>query len=692
MPTSTVTAKVDEKDYSHYMLSFQASDDENGSGLKRIFLYHANNMGLYEEYAVCPVDSVIDFYVEQGKQYDFFSIAEDRVGNKEPLKEKPDLSLNFNLPPTDLFLSNETFQDDIELDGFIGELSSEDTDEDTQFTYALAEGEGAIHNDMFAVIGNRLQVNDCFKCANDTVYNIRLSTTDDGGLSFSKPFTLKMLRVLEQPKPDTLSVQICEGDRFMFHGEEYDKTGTYYYRVGNEFMCDSIYILDLVVNPIPEAPTVTISGKATLTSSAERGNQWYKNGEPIDEASEQVFTATETGTYYVTASNGTCESDPSAEYFVNLDDVSQINITLSKGWSWISSNLSESSLKIPNKFFASVMDNLDIVRSQNGESMNVGGSLNGEITTIEPATYKVSMKSMDNLVLKGAIAQPEDVQLTLNTGWTWIPYLPVVELSVEQALSQYTPQENDIIKSHTQFATFANGKWNGTLTEMKPNVGYMYYTSRPSTMSYSPSRVKMIVNEPMYVSESSQPWNYDETQFANNTTMIAELYNGYAKVIDGTFALGAFCGNDCRGIGEYVDGKLFLTILGNQDDAIKFKAIENATGKEYEIKQILSFDEHPIGTIGNPYKLELGESSGIDNVYAYDLNIYPNPVRNIMFIEGDITDVIGVKVISVSGVTLISAEEFEHGVNVISIPDGVYVAAILTSHGVCYRKFIKKGY
>ena len=692
MPTSKINAKVDEKDYSHYMLSFTANDDENGSGLKRIFLYHANKMGLYEEYAVCSVDSVIDFYIEKGKQYDFFSIAEDRVGNKEPLKEKPDLTLNFNLPPTDLLLSNETFQDDVELDGFIGELSSVDDEDETEFTYALAEGEGAIHNDMFAVVGNRLQANDCFKCANDTVYKIRLSTTDVGGLSFSKPFSLKMLRVLEQPKPDTLQIQICEGDRFMFHGEEYDKTGTYYYRVSNEFMCDSIYMLDLVVNPIPEAPTVTVSGKATLTSSAERGNQWYKDGWPIDDATEQVFTATETGLYYVTASNGKCESEPSDEYFINLDEVSEINIPLARGWTWFSSNIAEPSLKNPDKFFESVMDNIRTVRSANGELTNSNNHLSGDFSSIEPATYKAMMNSLGNITLKGALAQPEDVEFSLSTGWNWIPYIPVIDMGVDLALADYTPQENDVIKSHTQFATYVNGKWTGTLKEMHPNEGYMYYTSRPSNLRYSESRVRKMSNEPMFLSESGAPWHCDETQFADNATMIAELYDMDTPAMEGAFSVGAFCGKECRGVGEYVDGKVFMTIHGNHGDNINFVAIENATGQEHEVKENLTFDEHPVGTVASPFKLTIDVNSGIDNIYANVLNIYPNPVRDWMFIDGDLSDIKSVKVIAVSGVTLISTDSFMHGVNVSSIPDGVYVAAILTNHGVVYRKFMKKGY
>lgn len=63
-----------------------------------------------------------------------------------------------------------------------------------------------------------------------------------------------------------------------------------------------------------------------------------------------------------------------------------------------------------------------------------------------------------------------------------------------------------------------------------------------------------------------------------------------------------------------------------------------------------------------------------------------------MFIEGNVTDVTGVKVISTNGVTLISVKDYEHGIDVTSIHDGVYIAAILTTNGVVYRKFVKKGY
>lgn len=691
-PTSKVSSSPIENDYTKYRLSFAGEDDKNGCGIKQYHLFVADNMGTYQETAICLPDSVIDFNVEPGRQYKLFSIAEDRVGNLEDLKSVPDLVLNFNEPPTDLILSNSVFQDDIQLDGFIGELSTKDSDDESEFTYALAEGEGAIHNEMFSVVGNRLQANGCFKCANDTVYNIRLSTTDAGGLTFAKPFTLHLLRVLEEPEPVVIDAEICEGDIYTFHGEEYDKSGTFTHREPNEFMCDSIYTINLVVKPIPDAPTISVSGKSTLTSSAERGNQWYKDGWPIDDATEQVYVATETGLYSVTASNGTCESGQSEEVFVNLAPINEISIPLSKGWNWISSNSDDAEANNPNRFFESVMNGIQTVRSATGELIATDGALSGDIASIVPATYKVRMSTNSQLSLNATLCDPETFKYSLTTGWNWIPYIPSVELGIESAFENFTPQDGDMLKSKTAFSMFNDGQWIGTLKLMQPNNGYMYYTSHPSVLHYSPSRVQVMKNDVVAYSNNSS-WNADESAYPDNMTIIAKLYDGETPTFDAAYTVAAFCGNECRGVSEYVGDKIFITVHGNPGDRISFEAEENATGKEYEVRESLTFDESPKGSIKEPYKLTLGETVGIDEVLAgYDFNIYPNPVRDVMFIEGDFSDVKSLKIISSSGVTLISTDSFEHGVNVTSLVDGVYIAAIVTNHGVVYKKFLKKGY
>ena len=322
--------------------------------------------------------------------------------------------------------------------------------------------------------------------------------------------------------------------------------------------------------------------------------------------------------------------------------------------------------------------------------------MSGTLTSIEPATYKVKMSTSGQIKLSANQIEPDSYPINLNTGWNWIPYIPSVDLGIDVAFSNFAPHENDVIKSHTQFATFANGKWNGTLQELHPHEGYLYHTSQPATMTYSSSRGIMVNSIEPYA-ENKADWYVDESAYPDNMTIVAELYSkDDVKQMDGIYAVGAFCDDECRGIGLYENGLLYIVIHGNSNNSIKFKAIENATGKDSQIKESLTFTDAPIGNVGSPYRLtldKLNNISGINDVYTdYDLNIYPNPVRDRMFIEGNITDVTGVKVISPNGVTLISVKDYEQGVDVTSINDGVYIAAILTTNGVVYRKFVKKGY
>ncbi len=53
----------------------------------------------------------------------------------------------------------------------------------------------------------------------------------------------------------------------------------------------------------PEKPSIAVIGNQ-LISSAETGNQWYLNGDPIHEATKQTYTMEEGGNYFVEVSNG----------------------------------------------------------------------------------------------------------------------------------------------------------------------------------------------------------------------------------------------------------------------------------------------------------------------------------------------------------------------------------------------------
>ncbi len=696
MPTSKVIATQDTINELLYHLSFEAADDKNGSGLNKVYLYLANNMGVYEEYAMCKQDSIIDFLIEKGRQYKLYALAEDNVGNKEPLKENPDVVLNFNAAPTDIALSDSIFQDDLEIGGFIGELSSVDTEYDVNFTYALAEGDGAIHNDLFQIVGTQLQTKSIFKCAEDSVYNVRLATTDEGGLTFSKAFTLHLAKVLEKPQPDTLTVDICEGDSYNFHGTELDESGTYYFSKSNDYMCDSVFVLHLHKKPIPQIPMVTVENGRTLVSSIAQGNQWYKDGERIEGATANAYTPTETGIYHVLQTNGTCESQPSDKFYANLDNNVSFTLPLSQGWTWISSNLFAPEKRDPQQWLAPIIR--DVERFVGTDSELVADQANGLIGTlkeIEPTeAYKIQVKQDTQLDMSGLVYLPDDVTKTLHEGWNWLGYIPTVNMAIADALAHLTPQENDIIKGLSDFAVYTNGKWIGTLTTLKQGEGYMYHSTSNTSFQYPYSRITKVVDESsvqIALSPAVAPtWEANVHKYPSNMTLIGEAIANDVIAPAGAYTIAAFCGEECRGVGEYVNDRLFLTIHGQPDDAnITFKAIENATGQECSVAEFLTFGEDGVGTYAAPFKLHIGTST--TNISAAgQYNIYPNPVRNVLYINGSIDNIQSVKVIAVSGAVMNVKEQYDtKGLDVSHLSDGNYILSIVTDTGIVYKHFVK---
>lgn len=698
MPTSKVKGRADSKNDTLYHITMQASDDEGGSGLKNVHLYLANNFGIYEEYAVCPVDTVIDFEAEKGKQYKFFSLAEDNVGNMEPLKEEADFIININAAPTDIALSDTIFQDDILPEGFIGELSSVDIEEGGKFTYELAEGDGAIHNDLFLVKGTQLLAKNYFKCAEDTIFHVRLQTTDEGGLSFAKSFNLTLKNVLEKPKPDTLAVSICEGDIYEFHGYVYDKSGTYYYRVDNEFMCDSVYVLQLTVLPRLEAPIVTVEGDYTLVSSAAKGNQWFTiDGYRVEGATDQKFTPTEEGIYYVCAFNGSCFSEPSNAYQVKLSTDINLALDLKKGWNWVSSNLSEESWRQPQTFLNPIIDEVERFLSQTNELYNDPSlGIVGNITAIEATEgYKILVNNSISNIWSGHAFKPSEKPITLKKGWNWIGYVPVSENSLESALSSYIPSEKDVIKNLTDFATYEGGKWVGTLTAMKPGEGYLYYSGKEANLTYPSSNVFSVSEYSAMAkaaSVSPAPWIVESNNYPDNMNVIANVYTSESIAPEGLYTIGAFVGDACVGMGKYIDGKLFMTANGNTENTqtITFKAYDNSTGLTHDVIETIPFSNTLVGSIAVPQKLTVSDQTGIKQISVSDYNIYPKPLHDRMYINGSVENIKSITMITMGGVRVIQTDGYNvNGINVSYLTPGTYVVVLSTTTGTYVDKVIK---
>jgi hypothetical protein len=104
-----------------------------------------------------------------------------------------------NLAPTDIALSSASIAENLPSGTTIGTLTTTDPNSGDSFTYSLASGLGSSDNDAFSVSGGTLLSAASFDYETKSSYSIRLRSTDSGGLSVEKPFTITVTNVNEAP-------------------------------------------------------------------------------------------------------------------------------------------------------------------------------------------------------------------------------------------------------------------------------------------------------------------------------------------------------------------------------------------------------------------------------------------------------------------------------------------------------------
>ncbi|MBC6456281.1 MAG: hypothetical protein GDA43_26560, partial [Hormoscilla sp. SP5CHS1] len=105
-----------------------------------------------------------------------------------------------NAAPTGLSLSSSNLSENVTANTAVGTFTTTDPDTgDTSFTYRLAAGTGDTDNAAFTIAGDALQINSSPDYETKSRYDIRVSTTDTWGNSYSESFTITVTNVNEAP-------------------------------------------------------------------------------------------------------------------------------------------------------------------------------------------------------------------------------------------------------------------------------------------------------------------------------------------------------------------------------------------------------------------------------------------------------------------------------------------------------------
>ena len=113
-----------------------------------------------------------------------------------------------NLPPSDINLTNNTITENLPVDTLIGNLSTNDPDNNDSFSYNLVNPGGSClgtDNDSFTITGDSLNANTIFDYESKSTFTICIQSMDHAGLTTKKQFTINIIDANDPPTDIQLS-------------------------------------------------------------------------------------------------------------------------------------------------------------------------------------------------------------------------------------------------------------------------------------------------------------------------------------------------------------------------------------------------------------------------------------------------------------------------------------------------------
>lgn len=361
------------------------------------------------------------------------------------------------------------------------------------------------------------------------------------------------------------------------------------------------------------------------------------------------------------------------------------------GWKWTSFYAGGVSWNSPEYALGNVVEE---IRSEDALLYNDPEyGYFGEINRLESGTcYKIKVKEEEPGLLDLRIMYTgayEDMQThrQIVPMWNWLgnPYQYDHDInsvfSTEDAYANKFNVGDRIVSKDNGFAEYNGEKWTGTLTTLHAGLGYMYFNAGSENVDMEYQRESLmpqgtpVMNAPQH---KQSVWTYNSAPFADNMTIVADLGNDYSAE---RFTVGAFVGDECRGEGEMIDGKCFITVHADKGETISFKLHDAVSGEMRTINEQMPFAKMA-GSLRAPQRLTVGGI--VTGITAADI-----ASSGIAVVDGQITvqgmDVADVIVCNASGAVVSTGET-----TVTGLPSGVYVVKVKTKDGKTVTKKLVK--
>jgi hypothetical protein len=340
-------------------------------------------------------------------------------------------------------------------------------------------------------------------------------------------------------------------------------------------------------------------------------------------------------------------ADPNnPELFAGLDIPA--TYSFNTGWQWRSNPYGDMTADANTFFNQTFLNSFSEARSQTNLLINDpswGLFCNSASFDVHQGDcYKILMSAPASTTLVSGTFPDDNPAIALHggyggNGWTWVgsPYFynRLLTNAVNMNSSNIRTGTR-IVSKNSGFAEWNGSAWTGTLTVLEKNQGYLVYSP-----SYSTENKTLSLNPESDMTQGDETpagargfnmsvWNYDDSRFANNMSMVAELKNADNLRY---YSIGAFVGDECRGKGELIDGKLFITVHANNGEQVTFRLYNELTDEYLDVKETVKFQQM-LGTISNPFALNVDQDitgisqttiDGKPSEESYDLMGRKNP-------------------------------------------------------------------
>lgn len=340
---------------------------------------------------------------------------------------------------------------------------------------------------------------------------------------------------------------------------------------------------------------------------------WFLGAEnvPIDTtASVKVYEGINHGFYVVvTDSAGNVEQKNAEREFTLEVFGSQVDtntqLALAEGWNWVSHNQNE----------ALALDELkpkaQRILSQTEElykDARFGWS--GDLEELSPTQmYKVQMAEVANIQLSGKLFNAGFRSIPLYAGWNWLGYPVANAMTVAEALEKLEAEEGDFIIGQDGMATYSEDQWTGTLIELQPGKGYMYRSTSDKNLFYNATA--QVSSHPVAKRAAAENWTVETRKYPNVMALVANLIQNGSVADADEWLVAAFCGDECRGVAQTVNGVLMMNIYGTGSEPISFYAMNRETEELMMATEAENFRTDVLGSMQQPYELHIGETTGV---------------------------------------------------------------------------------